>query len=274
MNDYQYLKKALKQKKKSITWLALEANVSKSYISKLLNNKISEPSNVKIEIIHDILGITTIKKQASKTAIIINLKTFNESEYFYINELVLVDIDLYCIVTRLDEVHNLNLKQLFNERIKIVIVTQESLLKIEPAHYHQIIAFTSKNQYFYNTSLIKLDKAPILNLSNLKNNHILLLCPNLTKLNYLLNLFKIQSDWSIYNKYEQIKNKNFDLLKELLIIKDNIKDNHHYLVGNEIIASYSIKELEGNIIDIQAYLKLFTQVIIIKDDEFNQSYIP
>ncbi|WP_423364255.1 helix-turn-helix domain-containing protein [Mycoplasma sp. P36-A1] len=290
MNNYQYIKDALEKENKSISELAKQVNVSKGYLSRLINNKINEPGSTKINAIHHALNLPTLQESFEKKAYLVNVDTISIEKYVYIaSHNIASTSDIYILVK--DKAKIKDVKKSLNRfydylnfsNTKIDIVTESDLKKvISKSGYTSFYTFNNEFEEFNLKEFtdINLEEKEYLRIKRLKNKSVLLISNNQSKLSILLNVLKLTTDYAIddFAIFKDFNTQSGTFLSNQVHIIEQIskqrQNNRLYFVGNEFIYfadDTALSDTNNALINATTYLKLFDLVLNVtfKDDERN-----
>ncbi|MDL2211778.1 helix-turn-helix domain-containing protein [Erysipelotrichaceae bacterium OttesenSCG-928-M19] len=280
MRNYQYIKDHLDQQSKSISWLAKEIGVSKGYLSKLINNKVSEPGSIKINAIHQALGIKEHNIEYQRNAFLIDVTLLSVEKYIYVaTKCITEQYDVYILFNSKSVNKDVNLKRFYDylnfSNAKVFLVNETELKKaLTKTTYTNMIAFNNEFAFLKDIVITNIEvfNQDVLNLNGIKNKAVLLLSNNNDKLSILLNVLKLKSvyfidDFAIFKEVNI--NSNSLIINQLSIIESiyhACQNSRVYIVGNEYLSFQNdndLSEVKNGLVDINKYLNLFDEIFSI-----------
>lgn len=284
MNNYQYIKDELDRQNRSISWLAQEIGVSKGYVSKILNNKISEPGNTKIIAIHQVLNIQKKTEKYEKTAYLIDVDNLSIEKYLHVAMKTLDKYnDIYLLFNSKSVNKEVNLRRFYDflnfSNANIVLVTESELKKqLNKKSYTEIVTFNNEFSFLkgYDFTNVEILNEEILHLRKINNKSILILSNNQTKLSIVLNVLKLKTSYLIddFAIFKDVSSSGNALINNQLNVLEQInklcQTSRLYITGNEYLAlvqNNQVSELKKQLINYDKYLDLFDLIINIDFDD-------
>lgn len=285
MNNYQYIKDALDKQNRSISWLAKEIGVSKGYVSKLLNNKVSEPGNTKIQAIHNALDIQDITDY-QKNAYLIDVDYLSIEKYVYVaTKCIKESYDIYILINSKTIHKQINLKRFYDylnfSSSRVFLVNESELKKaLSKNSYTDIIAFNGEFDFLKGYDIVneELANENVLQLRDIRNKSVLVLSNNANKLSILLNVLKLKTDYLIddFSIFNEANEKSNSIITNQLHILEEIyrscQGSRYYVIGNEYLylqQDEDFNEIKNGLININEYLELFDVIFTIDFKENN-----
>jgi len=280
MNNFQYIKDALDEQNKSISWLAKEIGVSKGYISKLLNNKVTEPGSAKITAIHHALDIVEQPIEYEKNAYLIDVGSLSAEKYVYIaTKCINETYDIFILIDSKNINKKINLKRFYDylnfTNSKVHLVNESELKKaLSKTPYTNIVSFNNEFAFLkgYNIVSEEISDKNVLQFRNIRNRAILLLSNNQDKLSILLNVLKLKTNYLIddFSIFKDVNKNSNSLINNQLNILEQIhrscQNSRIYIIGNEYLFfqhDSDVSELKKGLINTKEYLALFDQIYVI-----------
>ena len=284
MSNFQYIKDALDEQNKSISWLAKEIGVSKGYVSKLLNNKVAEPGSAKIMAIHQALGILEQPTKYEKNALLINVESLSVEKYIYVaSECIKTNYDIFVLISSKYAIKQINLRRFYDyvnfSNSKVYLVNEAELRKaLSKSKYNHIVGFNDEFNFLKNTSIsnVEISDYNVLQLRNIKNKAILVIGNNQAKVSILLNVLKLQTNYLVddFAIFKDVNKNGNTLISNQLSILEKIhrscQSSRFYIVGNEYVFFENDSDLsleKNGIVNIREYFELFDQIYVINFKE-------
>ncbi|MEG0284350.1 MAG: helix-turn-helix transcriptional regulator [Erysipelotrichales bacterium] len=287
MKNYQYIKDALEANNKSISWLADEIGASKGYVSKIINNKISEPGNTKLNAIHQALNISDLSLNYSKIAYLVDVNKISIQKYIYLaNNSINASHDIYILFNSKSEHKNINLKRFYDylnfSSSKIYVVNDAELKKVlNKKDYTNVIMFNEEFSYLDIDEIENeiIEEEEELVIKEIRNRAMLLLSNDNNKLSIILNVLKLKSDYLIedFSIFKDVDYMGNALITNQISIIEQIHrscmSNRRYVTGNEylsMIQNNDVSNSKKDIINLNGYFDMFDFVVNIDFDEDNK----
>jgi transcriptional regulator with XRE-family HTH domain len=281
MQNYYYIKEELVKQNKTLAWLAKETMVSKSYLSKLINNKVSDPGSAKLKAIHQVLGIVYEDTKDNKyKAFLIDANCLSITKYLFVAQKCLLEnYDIYILYDNIKDNKPINIRRFYDylnfTYSKIYLVNKEKLIRLLSRNlYDEIISFNDEFSFLKKIPItnVKLNNEEFIKLNNIKNKSFLFLSNDKEHLSILLKALKLKTGYAI-DDFNRIDSNdltgNSIIEKQLEIIKKVYHASHYnhiYLVGNEYLMFNQViedKDYQKGLIKFKEYLTLFDYIITI-----------
>lgn len=277
MSKYRYIKEKLDEKQLSISWLAKETNVSKGYLSKLINNKVSNPGFEKLECIHKALGIDNIQEDY-RYAFIVDINHVSVDRYIKVCEYAIKhSVDIY-IVKQSIKMSKFSLRKLYDylllENVNFELINESDIVKQVSCDYYTEV-FVFNNEYFLNDNYtnITFEKEDWISVDNIQRNSILIVSNDQRLLSIILTILKLKTNYVVDDLaiHFKLETKSTNYIKHSLNIVSHVQqsvfDNYRYVVGNEYIylelfKDSSLSEKKG-IVRNKKYIEMFDEIINI-----------
>lgn len=253
--DFSYIKEELTKQNKSISWLAKEANVTKGYISKLINNKISEPGISKINAINKVLNYSQ-QLEKPKTYLL-DLDKISIEKYLYlIGSEENIELLLYCTDKKLHKKNWIAFSE-FNYKI----ISNHELDK----QIKDLNVFIFNNEFTSsNFNNIKLAEKKYLPIKSLYQQLTLLISDNPSKLSQLITLLKLDNNYFI----EDLSSLNNDIDK-LSVVEFSKENRINYIIGNGFAFDHF-----NSLINIETYFASFDTIIYCNFEKQSKEKLP
>lgn len=291
MSKYRYIKEKLDEKQLSISWLAKETNVSKGYLSKLINNKVSNPGFDKLECIHKALGIENVQEEY-RYAFVVNINKVSIDRYIKVCEYALkYGVDIY-IIRQSIKMTKFSLRKLYDylllDNVNFEIINESEISKyVSPDYYNEVFVF---NEEYLNNDLytnINLENEDWISLETKQRNSILIVSNDQKLLSIILTILKLKTDYVVddLSIHFKLETKSTNYIKHTLNIVSHVQqaifDNYRYVVGNEYIYLELFKDSDlsekKGIIRNKKYLEQFDKIINvgfnIKNEYFHNLFV-
>ncbi|MDF9867130.1 transcriptional regulator with XRE-family HTH domain [Bacilli bacterium PM5-3] len=284
MKNFQYIKDALEKQGKSVSWLAKETGVSKGYVSKLLNNKVTEPGSAKIQAIHQVLNIIEEPLEYEKNAYLIDVNSLSIEKYIYVaTKCINSSYDIFILNNSKNINKEINLKRFYDylnfSNSKVLVVNEAELKKaLAKTVYTKMIAFNNEFDFLKGLNIVNesLSDENVLQFRNIRNKSVLLLSNNQDKLSILLNVLKLKTNYLVddFSIFKEVNNNSNSLINNQLSILDKIyqscQNSRYYIIGNEYLSfkqDSDISDLKNGLVNIKEYLDLFDLVYVINFED-------